>query len=157
MKNLKSVLMNVGLILVAVLALVFMSQSFYGYEGLKALGYDFLELEATKYVPNELILVKASVIINIIVLSLMMLVALVNLLVCFNVIKSAKVAKILNLANVVLAVLFLVFAVCAVAGVASFINKTPYKIGWAVVLVLVLSVIAVAVAVLELLWPKKKK
>lgn len=154
MKNLRSVLMNVALVLVGVLALVFMSQSYATSYGASMSGYDFLDLSGSG-LPTEIVLTKVSVIINLIVVSAMILVAIVNLLASCGVIKSEKLAKILGIVNIVLAVIFLCANVMAMASLGSFYAGTGVKLGWALILNLILSVAAVVVAVVEKVLSKK--
>lgn len=163
MKNLKSVIMNVAVVLLGVLALVFMSQAYYTIsmagQSESATGFDFLE--SAKDAPSDYTLVQVSVIIGIVVLSIMMLVAIVNLLANLGVIKSEKVAKILKFVNVAAAVLFVVFAVCALVGVANLVADTNAfvkmaSIGWACIANLVVAVVTAVATVLDLVVKNKK-
>ena len=157
MKNVKAVVMNVVLVLVSVLGFVFMSQAYMTALGSTGVGYEFVDMKVSGMGSN-FSLVKASVFINIIVLSLVAVVAIVNLLVNFNVIKNDKLAKVLNLVNVVLTVLFVVSAVLALVGMNGIVADSMGfgKLGWAVIANLVLAVVGAIVAVANLVLNRKK-
>ena len=154
MKNLRSLIMNGILVLVGVLGLVFMSQAFATSFGASLSGFKYMELSGAG-LPTEIVLTKVSVIINIIVLSAMILVALVNILVVCGLIKSERVARILAITNIILAAIFLCANVMAMACLGSFYADTGVKLGWALILNLVLSGVALVVAALEKVMVKK--
>ena len=103
----------------------------------------------------------------VILASLLILVALLNLLVNFNIIKSKSASKILNVVNTIVALVMVVFAICAISGAAQIAKNTSISIGsvdltegnagWGVILNLILAVAALFVAIVELLLSIKKK
>lgn len=103
----------------------------------------------------------------VILASLLILVALLNLLVNFNIIKSKSASKILNVVNTIVALVMVVFAICAISGAAQIAKNTSTSIGsvdltegnagWGVILNLILAVAALFVAIVELLLSIKKK
>lgn len=157
MKNLKSVVMNIALLVVGVLSLVFFTQPFYTERIMgSATGYDFAETEIFKGMSSNISAIKAGVIIGIVVLSIMMLVALVNLLVEFKVIKNAKIAKVLKFVTLVVVALVLIASIVTFAGAVSLAGEYNASLGWAAIVNLILAIGAAVMAVVALLGKKSK-
>ncbi len=171
MKNLKALLVNVGLIVLGALMLVFMSQA---YETAKATvagvtmsdsvpGYDAISFEKGQSDAANLLAV-ANILV-IVFVSLLIIVAVLNLLTSCGVIKNEKLANILHIASVALAVLAAVSAVLGLIGAAisaSDLEKLlggamTVKTGWACILNLVLGVLTAGVATYDFLTSRKAK
>ncbi len=163
MKNLKSLITNVALLVFGVLTFVFMSQAYLtgSYAGItySTNGFDMIDFSAN--VAKYDLLAISNVFVCLFV-ALVMVVAIANLLVSFGVIKNEKVAKILNIVSVVSAVLMLVFAVCAIASLASIVSdvnklRNVYSIGWACILNVVLAALTLVVCAFEFVSSRKSK
>ncbi len=163
MEKLRALITNGAMIVLSVLMFVFMSQPFLtvsvtmpivGTQTVKTSGYDYLE-NISKLSGNDKF-VAVAVLFVIILASLLILVALTNLLVNFGFVKNATVAKVLPYVETVLALLAVVFTVAALGVVAKDVANTPAKVGWGLIVTLVVSAIALGVAVFDMLLAFKK-
>lgn len=171
MRNLKNILTNGALMLLSVFALVFMSQA-YSVVNLPAQmggkqvtnGFDFIKNLDLLQSSNDK-LIAASIILIIILASVLIVSAVLNMLISFDIIKNEKLAKILTIVNVVASVLVLVFFVCIVGALADEqadavalmpMLKGLTSLGWGIIVNIVLAVIAVAVAVAQCVISYKK-
>lgn len=155
MKNVRSLVMNIALVVVGVFTLIFMSQAYISVPATFIDGYQFLEIDLAD-APIELVLTTISVIINLIVASALILSAIVKLLTDCGVIKNKKVAKVFNVLNMVLAIVLLCSNIVAISCVGSYISGSGLKIGWALILILVLAFISTIAIVVEKVLSKKK-
>ncbi len=171
MRNLKNLLTNGVLMLLSVLGLVFISQP-YSVVNLPAQmggkqvtnGFDFIKnLDLIESSNDKLI--AASIILIIILSSVLIVSAILNILINFDIIKNEKLAKILGILNLVVAVLVLVFFVCIIGALADEqadavalmpMLKGLTGLGWGIIVNIVLAVITVATAIAQFVVSKKK-
>ena len=165
MKNLKNVILNAGMIIAGILMYVFMACANVSTVGGSANLFDFMKegvqesnqfMSATGFnlavVAGYFIAIFAAI---------MIVVAIVNLLCDFGVIKNVKIAKILNIVNMITSILVAIFALLALIGCAVYCNDvsilTKTTLGWAAIVNLIVGVLAAACGVLGFVWGKKSK
>ena len=164
MKKLRVLITNGALIALGVFMFIFMSQPYFAFKTFGSTetvsGYDYLKDVTSDKLSDNQKLIAVSVL-------FMVILALLNLLVNFNIIKSKSASKILNVVNTIVALVMVVFAICAISGAAQIAKNTSTSIGsvdltegnagWGVILNLMLAVAALFVAIVELLLSIKKK
>ena len=161
MKNLKLFLINCGVILLSVLTLVFLSQ---GYEkwtllgkDIYASGYDMIDFGSND---GRADMTALSNILVIVFVSLLIIIAIFNILKDCGVIKIGKKAnKVVAFIEVAVAALAVVFTVVALGCVASLVGEmgSAFSVGWALIVNLVISVFIAVFAVASLLGANKRK
>ncbi len=172
MKNIKSLIANGFMILMSVLAFVMMSQP-YSVVNLPAQmggkqvsnGFDFIKhLDLLQNNNDKLI--AASIILILILASILIISAILNILVDFDIIKNQKLAKILGIVNIVSSVLILVFFICIIGALADQqkdavalmpMLKGLTSLGWGIIVNIVLSVLSLAAAVVDFFVFSKQK
>ena len=164
MKSLKTKIMYIVNIVLAVLGYIFMSQAYVAYKGdtfgfdvdFNASGYDLIGFEGNG--TSDMIAV--SNIFVCIFLAVLILASIYGLLVSFGAVKDSKFTKIANMLNVISAVIFFVFSVIAMICIFVNIADTPimkdtYTAGWAVILNLILGLVTLVTSILASNFAKK--
>lgn len=163
MKSLKTKIMYIANIVLAVLGYIFMSQAYVAYKGdtfgfdvdLNASGYDMIGFEGN----GTLDMIAVSNIFVCIFLAVLILASIYGLLVSFGAVKDSKFTKIANILNVISAVIFFVFS--AIAMICIFVNIADENIeefftaGWAVILNLILGLVTLVTSILASKFAKK--
>ncbi len=170
MKKFGAIITNIALLLLGVLAFIFMSQAYITAKATvlghttttSTNGYDMIEFNENN--TDKANLIAISNVFVCVFVALIMLIAIVNLLVKFGVIKNAKFYKGMQIVNIVLTVLTIVFAICAVGAISSIasdlnglIGMSVTNVGWAAILNIIVPVAMFILALLNLLFPKKSK
>lgn len=159
--KLKSLLTNGALVLFAVLVFVFMSQAYAtvgaGFYSSAANGYDMIDFIGD----SKADFLAVSNIFVLVVAGLLAVAAIINILVACGVIKNEKLAKVMKVVTLALTIALAVFALLAMIMDIVNINDAnklmgvdAMKLGWAVIVNLVLAVLAVVVAVLQKVFKK---
>ena len=175
MKNLKSLILNGGLLAVGAMILGFMAGSYQTMStklvSSSVTGYKYMtdsldvlkqDIKLDGFPNGSYGLIAASSIIVIILVSLMMLLAIVNILISLNVIKNEKLIKILNIANAVLSLLTIVFVACTMIGINGVTNATLESMkeyihfGYGIIINIILAAIALCISVFGIFASKKK-
>ena len=161
MKSLKTKIMYIANIVLAVLGYIFMSQAYMAYKGesfgfdTDASGYDLIGFEGNG--TSDMIAV--SNIFVCIFLAVLILASIYGLLVSFGAVKDSKFTKIANILNVISAVIFFVFS--AIAMICIFVNIADanmeefFTAGWAVILNLILGLVTLVTSILASKFAKK--
>ena len=161
MKSLKTKIMYIVNIVLAVLGYIFMSQAYMAYKGesfgfdTDASGYDMISFEGN----GTSDIVAISNILVCIFLAVLIVASIYGLLVSFGAIKDSKFTKIANMLNVISAVIFFVFS--AIAMICIFINiadvnmEELFTAGWAVILNLILGLVTLVTSILVSKFAKK--
>ncbi len=98
--------------------------------------------------------------------SILIISAILNILVDFDIIKNQKLAKILGIVNIVSSVLILVFFICIIGALADQqkdavalmpMLKGLTSLGWGIIVNIVLSVLSLAAAVVDFFVFSKQK
>ena len=162
MKSLKTKIMYIANIVLAVLGYIFMSQAYMAYKGesfgfdTDTSGYDMIGFEGN----GTSDMVAISNILVCIFLAVLILASIYGLLVSFGAVKDSKFTKIANMLNVISAVIFFVFSVIAMICIFVNIADTPimkdtYTAGWAVILNLILGLVTLVTSILASKFAKK--
>ena len=162
MKSLKTKIMYIVNIVLAVLGYIFMSQAYMAYKGesfgldTDASGYDMIGFEGN----GTSDMVAVSNILVCIFLAVLILASIYGLLVSFGAIKDSKFTKIAYMLNGISAVIFFVFS--AIAMICIFVNiadtpimKDTCTAGWAVILNLILGLVTLVTSILASKFAKK--
>lgn len=167
MKSLKTKIMYIVNIVLAVLMYVFLSQSYITYtydfgvsSGSEKLlsGYDIINhyfegegAEVMMALSNLLVTILCAVVI---------LISIYGLLVSFGVIKESKFTKLANLINVIVSVALVIFG--AISLICTFIHLDGASsggnglvVGWAVILNLILGLVTLVTSILASKFAKK--
>ena len=155
MKNLRSVLMNAALAVLAVLVVVFASQPYLTFSimgfSVSGSGFDMIDFSGTT--KNSLLAV--AVLLTVIAAGLLFVAAVLNILVDCGVVKNEKFAKVARLLNVVTAVVTALFAVFALIMTIVNAKDAGMKTGWAAIVNVVLAVLAPVVVLVNNYLAKK--
>ena len=161
MKSLKTKIMYIVNIVLAVLGYIFMSQAYMAYKGesfgfdTDTSGYDMIGFEGN----GTSDMVAISNILVCIFLAVLILASIYGLLVSFGAIKDSKFTKIANMLNVISAVIFFVFSViamiCIFANIADAHMEELFTAGWAVILNLILGLVTLVTSILASKFAKK--
>lgn len=161
MKSLKTKLMYIVNIVLAVLGYIFMSQAYMAYKGesfgfdTDASGYDMIGFEGN----GTSDMVAISNILVCIFLAVLILASIYGLLVSFGAIKDSKFTKIANILNVISAVIFFVFSaiamICIFVNIADVNMEELFTAGWAVILNLILGLVTLITSILASKFAKK--
>lgn len=169
MKKVGAIITNIALLALGVLAFIFMSQAYMTtsvtvlgktHTEVVGSGFDMIEFDSNN--PDKYNLLAISNVFICVFVALIMLIAIVNLLANFGVIKNVKVYKILQAVNAILSILTIVFAVCAIGALSSIVadvNKLTniLNIGWAAILNLIIPVAMLVIAIVNVLFARKSK
>ena len=161
MKSLKTKIMYIANIVLAVLGYIFMSQAYMAYKGesfgfdTDASGYDMIGFEGN----GTSDMVAISNILVCIFLAVLILASIYGLLVSFGAIKDSKFTKIANMMNVISAVIFFVFSaiamICIFVNIADVNMEELFTAGWAVILNLILGLVTLVTSILASKFAKK--
>lgn len=161
MKSLKTKIMYIVNIVLAVLGYIFMSQAYMAYKGesfgfdTDASGYDMIGFEGN----GTSDMVAISNILVCIFLAVLILASIYGLLVSFGAIKDSKFTKIANMLNVISAVIFFVFSaiamICIFVNIADVNMEELFTAGWAVILNLILGLVTLVTSILASKFAKK--
>ncbi len=161
MKSLKTKIMYIVNIVLAVLGYIFMSQAYMAYKGesfgfdTDTSGYDMIGFEGN----GTSDMVAISNILVCIFLAVLILASIYGLLVSFGAIKDSKFTKIANMLNVISAVIFFVFSaiamICIFVNIADVNMEELFTAGWAVILNLILGLVTLVTSILASKFAKK--
>ena len=161
MKSLKTKIMYIVNIVLAVLGYIFMSQAYMAYKGesfgfdTDASGYDMISFEGN----GTSDMVAISNILVCIFLAVLIVASIEGLLVSFGAIKDSKFTKIANMLNVISAVIFFVFSaiamICIFVNIADVNMEELFTAGWAVILNLILGLVTLVTSILVSKFAKK--
>ena len=161
MKSLKTKIMYIANIVLAVLGYIFMSQAYMAYKGesfgfdTDTSGYDMIGFEGN----GTSDMVAISNILVCIFLAVLILASIYGLLVSFGAIKDSKFTKIANMLNVISAVIFFVFSaiamICIFVNIADVNMEELFTAGWAVILNLILGLVTLVTSILASKFAKK--
>lgn len=161
MKSLKTKIMYIVNIVLAVLGYIFMSQAYMAYKGesfgldTDASGYDMIGFEGN----GTSDMVAISNILVCIFLAVLILASIYGLLVSFGAVKDSKFTKIANILNVISAVIFFVFSaiamICIFVNIADVNMEEFFTAGWAVILNLILGLVTLVTSILASKFAKK--
>lgn len=161
MKSLKTKIMYIANIVLAVLGYIFMSQAYMAYKGesfgfdTDASGYDMIGFEGN----GTSDMVAVSNILVCIFLAVLILASIYGLLVSFGAVKDSKFTKIANILNVISAVIFFVFSaiamICIFVNIADVNMEELFTAGWAVILNLILGLVTLVTSILASKFAKK--
>lgn len=166
MKNLKSVITNSLTILLSILILAFLgvnainvTGTFIGTNSLDQTSYNFINFDTSE---AEYIFLALAILFATILTAVMILIAILNLLSDFNVIKNKKFAKALQITNIVVSVLTVV---CLIVGISIMsdvlkdfvVGSVSLSLSWAPITTLFLSIVVPVTAILTFVFAKAKK
>lgn len=158
MKNMKSFLFNLTTVLLGIFTLIFLSQAY--IQGAYGTGY-VNAYEMIDFSSNEgrVVMTALSMLMIIIFVSLLVLLALVNILKDFNAFKASKnFGKIMSMIEVILTGIILGFSIVGMCCLISLINDMGglASVGWALILNTILAAAMFVVSIFKILTVKKK-
>ena len=149
MKNLKSVILDIALIALAVLTLGFFFFFYYG----AVTGYQMIQYIASLTMYPDALSMAMALIVAVATTVTLIVLGVLSLLLRFNVIKNEKLAKRISLTNLILACfLFLI----SLSFLIVYLVIDPMHVQWAIITNLVVSVALVAVVLLSFIFDRKK-
>ena len=149
MKNLKSVILDIALIALAVLTLGFFAGNYYG----AVTGYQMIQYIASLTMYPDALSMAMALIVAVATTVTLIVLGVLSLLLRFNVIKNEKLAKRISLTNLILACfLFLI----SLSFLIVYLVIDPMHVQWAIITNLVVSVALVAVVLLSFIFDRKK-